>query len=65
MGLGRASWVLIVMTVKEAREQKTYTLARSADIWLGKLDFCLGNRGKEAGVRSNVATVPDRPHGVC
>lgn len=65
MGLGRASWVLVVMTVKEAREQKTYTLARSAAVWLRKLDFCQGNGGKEAGVGSNVETVPDRPHGVC
>lgn len=65
MGLGRASWVLIVMTVKEAKEQKTYILVRSAAVWLVKLDFCPGNEGKEAGVESNVEMVPDRPHGVC
>lgn len=65
MGLDRASWVLIVMTVKKVREQKTYTLARSAAVWLGNLDFCPGNGGKEACVGSNVETVPDRPHRVC
>lgn len=53
------------MTVKKVREQKTYTLARSAAVWLGKLDFCPGNGGKEACVGSNVETVPDRPHRVC